>query len=123
VAHAKEFTEIAGTYAAVADFVVIYVSEAHPIGTWTFETHRFQFAAHKTLEDRFEAAGHVHEFGYECPILVDPMDDNCTYAYDPLPERLYIILNGYCVFKSAEGPMGYKVSEVGDWLAIYCGNE
>lgn len=37
--------------------------------------------------------------------------------YDAWPERLYIIVDGVIVYKGGNGPFGYCLWEVQEWLA------
>ena len=44
------------------------------------------------------------------------MDNKANKAYGALPERLYILLNGKIAYMGGQGPFGYKIDEVEDWL-------
>ena len=51
------------------------------------------------------------------PYYCDPIDDNTRFAFEAVPERLFIILDGKIVYRGGEGPFGYKPEEVANWLA------
>jgi type I thyroxine 5'-deiodinase len=47
---------------------------------------------------------------------MDEMTNAVDSAFNGLPERLYIALDGKIVYKGGIGPFGYHPSEVEDWL-------
>ena len=115
----KEFGATCRKFKDVADFVTVYIAEAHPYDSGDLnESYKFKYNTHKEMEDRIQAAqGLAKEFHEEnCPILVDFMDDKANMAYGGYPERLYILLNGKIVYAGDVGPFGYKVQEVNAWL-------
>jgi type I thyroxine 5'-deiodinase len=103
-------------YTQLADFITVYITEAHPKDGWSFENNPdISFA--KCLQDRLSAAAYFQEtFEPKGPLVVDSMDDNANLAYGAVPERLYIILDGRVVYKGREGPHGYHPEGVEDFL-------
>ena len=115
----KEFGATCRKFKDVADFVTIYIDEAHPVDSGDLsEEYKFRFSTHREMDDRIEATqGLAKEFHEEnCPITVDFMDNKANMAYGGMPERLYILLNGKIEYIGGMGPFGYKVQEVNDWL-------
>ena len=51
------------------------------------------------------------------PDYCDPIDDNARFAFEAVPERLYIIEAGKIAYRGGEGPFDYKPEEVAGWLA------
>lgn len=109
------FNEIVDEFRDFADFVIIYIEEAHATDGWRFDRN-FDIRQHRTLDERFKAARILLDFDPRCPILVDKMTGDANRLYGALPERLFIILNDIVVFESKIGPWGYKTEEVYDWL-------
>eukprot|EP00058_Branchiostoma_floridae_P000213 XP_002585701.1 hypothetical protein BRAFLDRAFT_73773 [Branchiostoma floridae] len=112
--------QIMSDFAAVADFVVVYVAEAHPTDGWV-QRGNMDIKQHRRLEDRLAAAEMLDLHDIPCPILVDTMDNAAARAYAAMPDRLYIVLDGVCVYKGAPGPIRYHPEEVRDWLQKFSG--
>ncbi|XP_019614500.1 PREDICTED: type I iodothyronine deiodinase-like [Branchiostoma belcheri] len=109
-------------FASVADFAVVYVAEAHPTDGWaTVGNMATDIRQHRSLEERLAAAEILALHDIPCPILVDTMDNAAARAYAALPDRLYIVLDGVCVYRGAPGPDGFHPGEVRDWLQRFSG--
>ena len=105
-----------------ANFVTIYIKEAHPTDEWQMDANEEQGVCYpqpKTMDDRLAIArDFVSRFDYKMPLLVDRMDNRADDHYAGWPERLYIIdEQGTIVYKGQTGPFGYHPQEVADWLA------
>ncbi|XP_019642502.1 PREDICTED: type I iodothyronine deiodinase-like [Branchiostoma belcheri] len=111
---------IMSDFAAVADFVVVYVAEAHPTDGWAM-SGGMDIRQHRSLEERLAAAEMLALHDLPCPILVDTMDNAAARAYAAIPDRLYIVLDGVCVYRGGPGPDGYHPEEVRDWLQRFSG--
>lgn len=115
------FGDICEEYADVADFVTIYISEAHPVESGDLADFSVKFREPTEIKERKKNAEFLREqtnesFKENCRFLVDYMDNAANEAYAGLPERLYIILNGKIVYAGDVGPMGYKPDEIVHWL-------
>lgn len=53
---------------------------------------------------------------FDCPVVVDTMDDDACKAFGGLPIRLYVIKNHNVEYAGAMGPTYYAPNEVGEWL-------
>jgi len=118
----KEFGATCRKFRDVANFVTIYIAEAHPVDSGDLsDEYQYRYYTHKEMENRIEAAkGLAKEFHEDnCPILVDFMEDKANKVYGGMPERLYILLNGKIEYVGGMGPFGYKVDEVNAWLINY----
>ncbi|XP_068703144.1 thyroxine 5-deiodinase-like [Montipora foliosa] len=112
----REFNSIMAEFSDIADFLVIYISEAHPTDGWAFKTD-FAVKQHRTIEERIKAAQlMLHASKVQAPVLVDSAENEANLAYGALPIRLCIILNGIVVFTGGMGPTFYKTGEVRKWL-------
>ncbi|KAK7888898.1 hypothetical protein WMY93_024458 [Mugilogobius chulae] len=87
-----EFKQLVRDFSDVADFIVIYVAEAHSSDGWAF-SNNYDINQHQSLEDRLTAI-----------------------KYGALPERLYVLQAGKVVYKGKMGPWGYSPSEVRAFL-------
>ncbi|XP_045610646.1 type I iodothyronine deiodinase [Procambarus clarkii] len=121
MANLERFRKIMDDFSGMADFVVVYVAEAHPTDGWAIQGG-LNIATHKTLEERTAAAQHMLTMEpLECPVLVDLLTEETSRAYAPVPERLYIVQDGVIVYKGGPGPFEYKLREVEAWLEKYKG--
>lgn len=110
-----EFKELVKDYSSVADFLVVYIAEAHSSDGWAF-SNNYDINQHKSLEDRLSAARILVQKDPLCPVVVDEMSDCTAMKYGALPERLYVLLDGKVVYKGGMGPWGYKPLEVRAFL-------
>ena len=110
------------TYAGKADFVAIYIKEAHPTDEWQMPSNEKEgvcYAQPQTVEDRVEIA---NDFATRCkfpiPIFVDDIHNSADSIYAGWPERLYVFdPDGTIAYKGKTGPFGFEPQEVDDWLA------
>jgi len=125
MANLDKFGKLRQNFSEVADFVTIYIAEAHPAERGHFRVGgdggNFDIDTHANIADRLNAATTLREEAGEalkgCKILVDPMDDRANIAYAALPERLYVVQDGQIIYQGGLGPFDYKISEVEAFLA------
>ena len=113
------FQRIVDQFDKEADFLVIYIQEAHALDQDKFDTNYHQINSHKTLDDRIFAAKLLELNEPTFDIVVDPMTDECNMAYGGLYERLYVIKDGKIEYQGERGPSGYHLNEVEEWLLKY----
>lgn len=89
----EEFKQLIKDFSDVADFLVIYIAEAHSTDGWAF-TNNFDINQHRSLEERLSAAQIVVQKEPLCPVVVDEMNDITAIKYGALPERLYVLQAG-----------------------------
>ena len=127
-----KFGEMTAKFSSLADFVTVYITEAHPSEEANF-TGNIDIAEHKVtslnpwnvsslprdhfqnFEERVEAAEILLDYkkaedNYD--ILVDLMDNKAGTAYAAMPERLYVVLDGKIVYEGLQGPFDYRLDEV-----------
>jgi len=111
-----------------ADFLTIYVREAHPTDEWQMKSNAKDkdnvcYAQPKTLAQRVAiATDFTQRFNYPLPFGIDQMSNAANDAYAAWPERLYIIdERGRVAYKGGNGPFKYNPQEVRDWLAARYG--
>lgn len=106
-----EFKQLVKDFSDVADFLVIYIAEAHSADGWAF-TNNINIKQHRSLEERLSAAQILVQRDPLCPVVVDEMDNSTAGKYGALPERLYVLQAGKVIYKGGKGPWGYHPLEV-----------
>ncbi len=100
-----------------ANFLGVYVREAHPTDGWKMESNTklgVAVAQPKTYGERATVAQFCQRLlKPSIPLLVDEIDDTVGNAYSAMPARLYVIdTDGKVAYKSGRGPFGFKVGEM-----------
>ena len=109
------------TYGDRADFVTIYIKEAHPTDEWQMDSNVKENVCYpqpKNTRQRVAIANDfVRRFDYPIPLLVDSTENEAEIAYAGWPERFYIVdRRGIIVYKGEPGPFGFHPEEVEAWL-------
>jgi type I thyroxine 5'-deiodinase len=111
---------MATKYGAHADFLTVYIKEAHPTDEWQMpsnETESVCYLQPRTTEQRVAiASDFTQRFHYSIPLLVDPIENEANRLYAGWPERLYVIEDGVIRYKGGPGPFDFHPEEVEDWL-------
>lgn len=104
-------------YGDRANFLMIYVREAHPTDGWQMESNEsagVSLPQPSTYEERAKVArvcGDHLKLGF--PMLVDTIDDTVGAYFSGMPSRLYLIdSEGRIAFKNGRGPFGFKPDEL-----------
>jgi alkylhydroperoxidase family enzyme len=100
-----------------ANFVMIYVREAHPTDGWRMasnERAEVRIEQPRTFDERLGVAQTCQrKLGFEMPFVVDTIDDAVGAIYSGMPSRLYVIdRDGKVAYKSGRGPFGFKPAEM-----------
>ncbi|EMP32963.1 Type III iodothyronine deiodinase [Chelonia mydas] len=115
----KSAHRLAAHFVDIADFLLVYIEEAHPSDGWVSSDAAYQIPKHQCLQDRLRAAQLMQEGAPGCPLAVDTMDNASSAAYGAFFERLYIIQEEVVMYQGGRGPEGYKISELRSWLDQY----
>ncbi len=104
-------------YKDEANFLMVYVREAHPTDGWKMESNTHSGVAikqPKTFEDRVGVANQFcSRLKPSMPVVVDEINDPVGNAYSGMPARLYVIdAQGKVAYKSGRGPFGFKTGEM-----------
>lgn len=99
-----------------AEFLMVYVREAHPTNGWSMESNDkvgVSLAQPTTLEARTGVAARCQQMlKLSMPVVVDTLEDTVGARYSGMPSRLYVIdKSGKVAFKSGRGPFGFKPAE------------
>jgi hypothetical protein len=121
-----DVVQIFNDYKDRADFLTIYVREAHPTDEWQMKSNIKDdvcYAQPRNLADRLAIANDfTKRFNYPVPFGVDDMNNAANEAYAAWPERLYIIdETGKIAYRGGMGPFNYNPAEVRSWLAARYG--
>lgn len=121
-----DVAQIYEDYKEHADFLTIYVREAHPTDEWQMKSNVKDdvcYAQPKNLEQRLYIANDfIKRYKYPVPFGVDDMSNAAEAAYSAWPERLYVIdESGHIAYRGGMGPFHYDPKEVRSWLAARYG--
>jgi len=96
-------------YQGKAEFLVVYVREAHPTDSnWEDPTLEV-FDPTTDQERRAVAKRCADALNLDVPMVVDGVDDAVNMAYSAWPERLYVLnAQGNVHYKGDLGPSGFK---------------
>jgi thiol-disulfide isomerase/thioredoxin len=121
--HSWNIEKLYQRYKDRANFVMVYVREAHPTDGWRMESNDRVgaiTAQPKSYEERADVAqkcGQLFKLGF--PMLVDTIDDTVGTRYSGMPGRLYVIdRQGKIAFKSGRGPYLFKPAELEQALVL-----
>jgi Iodothyronine deiodinase len=117
-----DVVQIYEDYKDHADFLTVYVREAHPTDEWQMKSNLKDdvcYAQPKTLEQRVIIANDfTKRFKFPLPFGIDDMSNAANDAYAAWPERIYIIdESGHIAYRGGIGPFNYKPQEAREWLA------
>jgi hypothetical protein len=121
-----DVVQIYEDYKEKADFLTVYVREAHPTDEWQMKSNLKDdvcYAQPKTLEQRVTIANDfIKRFKFTLPFGIDDMSNAADLAYSAWPERFYIIdESGRIAYRGGMGPFNYNPAEVREWLAARYG--
>lgn len=119
MARLRAFQRLAARFVDIADFLLVYIEEAHPSDGWVSSDAAYAIPKHQCLQDRLRAAALLRQGAPACPLAVDTMDNASSAAYGAYFERLYIIQEQKVMYQGGRGPEGYKIAELRRWLDQY----
>lgn len=114
--------QIYNDYKDHADFLTVYVREAHPTDEWQMKSNVKEdvcYAQPKNLAQRVAIANDfIRRYHYPVPFGIDDMQNAANDAYAAWPERIYIIdEKGRIAYRGGMGPFHYDPQEARAWLA------
>jgi len=118
--------DIYNDYKERADFLTVYVREAHPTDEWQMTSNVKEdvcYAQPRNLEQRVAiATDFIKRFHYPLPLGVDDVNNGANDVYAAWPERIYIIdETGHIAYRGGIGPFHYHPEEARAWLAARFG--
>ncbi|KAJ1078561.1 hypothetical protein K5549_000743 [Capra hircus] len=116
------FSKLVEEFSSVADFLLVYIDEAHPSDGWAVPGDSslfFEVKKHRNQEDRCAAAQQLLErfsLPPQCRVVADRMDNNANVAYGVAFERVCIVQRQKIAYLGGKGPFFYNLQEVRHWL-------
>ena len=109
--------DLAKQYSHLADFVYIYIKEAHADDEWQVEKNKIGnvvFNQPQTFEERLILAKAFQEaMGTQTTILVDDITNTANAAYAAWPERIYVLgPDNKIIYKGKMGPFYIDPDEI-----------
>jgi hypothetical protein len=110
-------------YKGQAEFLSVYVREAHPVEGWRMESNDKAGVVVKQPRSNKERADVAKSccaaLEMSMPLLVDEIDDRAGHAYSGMPDRLYVIgSDGRVAYKGGRGPFGFIPGEMEQSLVM-----
>ena len=104
-----------------AEFLFVYIHEAHPSDGWQMPVNEEQGVVFKqptTFDERRDVATKCcSKLKLSMPTVVDTIDNKTDMAYAAWPERIFIVdTDGKIVYAGGPGPFGFKPEEARNWL-------
>jgi len=122
----RDFDRVGDIFRAYANFVHVYVTEAHPTDEWVSHNNSefgICYTQPKTTQERIDiAAAFMEDVNPTWPLVVDEIQNKLEEAYIAKPERLWGVMNGKIVYKGGWGPVNYDISHLIAWLLKYYGD-
>uniref|UniRef100_A0A8W4FB78 Iodothyronine deiodinase n=1 Tax=Sus scrofa TaxID=9823 RepID=A0A8W4FB78_PIG len=112
------FSKLVEEFSSVADFLLVYIDEAHPSDGWAVpgdSSLSFEVKKHQNQEDRCAAAHQLLErfsLPPQCRVVADRMDNNANVAYGVAFERVCIVQRQKIAYLGGKGPFYYNLQEV-----------
>lgn len=100
-----------------ANFLLVYVREAHPEDGWGMESNTKDGVSLKqplTFGERVKACDQFcRKLQPALPVAVDDITDPVGTAYSGMPARMYVIdTDGKVAYQSGRGPFGFRAGEM-----------
>ncbi|XP_070572352.1 type I iodothyronine deiodinase-like [Ptychodera flava] len=137
IVHSGALSSLHSDYKNVAEFLYIYILEAHPRDGWTLGENFSTMNHHDNLEDRLAAARNLIESDTKfrtfttdaedlsrVRLVVDPMTDAFANAYAAAPDRAYVIEGGKMAYigntiqKQCDDPYKLMTDFLREWLEV-----
>ncbi len=106
--------ELYKTYKDKAQFLIVYIKEAHAKDSARPLRFGPQILTPKTIDERVKVAQQCSTaLNFTMPMVIDQMDDKAAKLYGGHPDRLYIIgKDGRIAYQGFPGPFGFKPDEM-----------
>ena len=116
-----EVERMKAAHAGAAEFLMVYVREAHPTDEWRIgsnDREGWSVAQPRTLAERMATArAFAERVGLTMPLVVDDVDDAVSIPYGGWPGRFYVLDGeGRVLYRSEVGPFGFRPAELEDAL-------
>jgi len=118
VGQLSAFGEMMKRFHGQADFIIVYIAEAHPNDEWKLGgKNQPDISQPKSIEERISAAKIVgQKVDYPVDIYVDQLDNKANRAFGAIPERLAIVMNNKVEWIGGDGPFNYSIEATAEQL-------
>lgn len=122
-AYYPEVENVSKRFGDQANFLMVYVREAHPEDGWRMESNARAKVSVKQPQSLAERVAVCEQFRQQLkptiPLVVDEVPDLVGHLYSGMPARMYVIdTTGKIAYKSGRGPFGFRVGEMEQALAM-----
>jgi len=114
--------DITQRYQTSADFVAVYITEAHARNEWPAGSKLSICDQPTTRQERLIVANQLSESKQLCmPLLVDDIDNAFDHVFAAWPIRFYILQHGMIACKAQPSAFmnGYDFEEICNFLDAY----
>jgi len=121
--HASYFQELYATFNHQAQFLLVYISEAHSRDEWPIGSKISFCDQPKILQERCLLAEKFQkENQLTVPMAVDTMENDFDRVFSAWPVRSFVIKENKLVFKAQPDPefYGYDFGCLEQWLKENC---
>jgi len=114
-------TEITQKYKTSADFLAVYITEAHARNEWPAGYKLSTCDQPTTREERLILANQLSQSNHLCmPLLVDDIDNRFEAVFAAWPVRFFILQHGMIACKAQPSVFdGYDFNEIFRFLDVY----
>ena len=122
IAKLEQMLDVQREFADIADFVMIYVQEAHPDDGWRMKNN-YNIRFHRSIEDRIEASQTLRSLlPSTIPLYVDTIENKASTAYSGCPNRILVIDEDTLIYQNGPGPTWFDFDETKQCLQKYRNN-
>jgi len=117
--HANYFKQLHAQYKEKAQFLAVYITEAHAKDEWPVGKTTSFCDQPKCIEDRLSLASTLQQsLELPFPVLVDTMSNQFEHQFAAWPFRFYVLADGEVRFIAQPDPSlyAYDVTKLEDWL-------
>jgi len=117
--HAAYFENLYATYQKVANFLIVYITDAHASDEWPVGKNVSFCEQPKSLDQRcLLAQKYARDHQLTVPMAVDTMENHFDQVFAAWPVRFYVVKDGLLEFKAQPNPdfYGYDFTQLADWL-------
>lgn len=112
IANLDKMHSVQREFSDIADFVMIYVQEAHPDDGWMMKKN-YEILRHKSIEERIEASKTLRSLlSEDITLYIDTIDNAASMAYSGCPNRILIIEGNVLTYQNGPGPTSYNFDDL-----------
>lgn len=98
-------------------YIVLYINEAHPSNGWFIGDGVYTIANHTCIQDRKIAAQYLDDDLHpDVHVLLDNVENQGQKVFGTKYERLYVLQEGRVLYQGGNGPFGYNLDDLDEFL-------